>query len=636
MTSTEHPTTPSNEFSDLVRTAVSRRAVLTGGMATAVAAFFGGGVGSLLTASPSAAEHPVLVPGLIGFTPIAPSIDDAVVVPPGYAAQVLYRWGDSIQGPGTGPEFKLDASNTAAEQAQQAGTGHDGIEFFPLPGVGGSQRGLLVLNHEFAESFLLFADGDVPWTADKTAKSQAAHGVSVIEVRLDGGQWTVVPSTNARRITASTPMTVAGPAAGHALLQTSADVTGRSVLGTVNNCAVGRTPWSTYLTCEENFNAYFGSSSTTVIPSALMKRYGIGKNGFGPDWWKTDTRFDIAMEPNESNRFGWVVEIDPFDPTSTPVKRTALGRLKHENALFTESRNGRAVVYTGDDERGEFIYKFVSARPWRDAIAAGTSPLDEGVLYAARFENGKVAGDGKGIGKWLPLVQGQGTLTAANGWPDQATVLVNARAAATAMGATRMDRPEWFAVDPNEDTLYCTLTNNTNRGTSYPTDDANPRATNRYGHIIRWDEKRGDHATTLPFEWDLFVLAGDPAQPAHGATAGIDAFGSPDGLGFDGDSRLWIQTDGTQPIICNNQMLAADPGTGDIRRFLVGPKGCEITGLSFTPDQRTAFINIQHPGEDGTVANPRLQSNWPDFQPDGRPRDATVVIRRVDGGVIGT
>jgi secreted PhoX family phosphatase len=406
------------------------------------------------------------------------------------------------------------------------------------------------------------------------------------------------------------------------------------VRGTANNCAVGKTPWGTFLTCEENYSSYFGTAAPGFAPTALMQAYGFAADGFGPDWWRTDARFDLAAEPNESNRFGWVVEFDPFDPGGKPVKRTALGRVKHENALVTESRDGRVVVYTGDDERGEFLYKFVGKRPWRDARRRRHDPLDEGTLYVARFDNGPVTGDGMGLGTWLPLVHGQPGLTSADGFADQAEVLVKTRLAARAVGATRMDRPEWVARDPKTGTVYLTLTNNSQRGSAYPTDDANPRTNNTWGHIIRWRERKGDHGATT-FEWDIFVLAGDPAQ-AHGATPGIDAFGSPDGVRFDDFGRLWIQTDGSQPIACNNQMLVADPDTGSVKRFLVGPRGCEITGLAFTPDHRTAFVNIQHPGEGGSVADPRSQSNWPDFDPNGRPRDATIAIRRSDGGIVGT
>jgi secreted PhoX family phosphatase len=315
-----------------------------------------------------------------------------------------------------------------------------------------------------------------------------------------------------------------------------------------------------------------------------------------------------------------VVEIDPSDPTSTPKKRTALGRLKHENAAFTEASDGRAVVYTGDDERFQKLYKFVSARPWRKMLKMGKSPLDEGTLFVARF-------DSDGAGVWLPLVAGS-----VAGYDDLPTMLVDTRGAAAAAGATPMDRPEWVAVHPTIAGLaYATFTNNTARTT---TDPANPRIENRFGHIIRWKNSGGDHGADS-FTWSMFALAGAGLGTGDGSTiAPGDAFGSPDGLAFDRSGLLWIQTDGSQPIACNNQMLAADPATGDLRRFLVGPAGCEITGWTTTDDGRTVFVNIQHPGENAAYGSPAAQSNWPDFA--GRPRSATVAIRRANGGLVGT
>ena len=548
----------------------------------------------------------------LGFRAVAPRVDDRLTVPEGYLAEVLIPWGDPIQP--DGPAFEFDASNTAAEQAQQFGTGHDGMTFFPM----GKRRGLLVVNHEAIDS----AVGLFPTAADYTKratvrKAQNAHGVSVCELELRRGSWTLVRSANARRITANTPMELTGPAAGHPLLRTAADQSGTRVLGTVNNCANGETPWGTYLTCEENFNRYFGSKQI-FTPTPLMTRYGVG-SGDNP-WWLADDRFDLAINPNEPNRFGWVVEINPNDPRSTPKKRTALGRLKHENASFAEADDGRAVVYTGDDERFQFLYKYVSSRPWR-RVARGRSPLDQGTLYVARF-------DSDGTGVWLRLVPGT-----VPGYRSLAEILIDTRGAAAAVGATPMDRPEWVATHPREPGVaYGTFTNNTSRTT---TDAANPRANNTFGHILRWQNTDGDHGATT-FIWSAFALAGAGLGSGDGSTISPgDAFGSPDGLAFDEDGRLWIQTDGSQPIACNNQMLAADPVTGDLRRFLVGPPGCEITGWTMTRDQETLFVNVQHPGETASdPTNPASQSNWPDYR--GRPRSATVAIRRADGGKVGT
>jgi secreted PhoX family phosphatase len=589
---------------------------------------------------------------LFSFQGVPVSKDDTVVVPPGYTTEVLFAWGDPVS---TGPAFKADASNTAAEQAQQAGMHHDGIHFFPLPlGSQASTRGLLAINHEYTDDGLLHVGGMEPWSAEKVAKSQAAHGVSVIEIALTAGRWTVVrPSQYARRITAQTPMRFTGPAAGHALLKTAADPTGNVVLGTINNCANGATPWGTYLTCEENFNGYFVNPGEEVegVADSDQKlriltgqsRYGITRTGSGYRWHEHDQRFDAARHPHEPHRFGWIVEIDPSDPRREPVKHTALGRCKHEGAMVTLSADNHVVVYMGDDERGEYIYKFVSEGTYTPTDrAANLRLLEHGTLYVARF-----TADGQG--EWLALVHGQHGLDAAAGFPSQAEIVVQARAAADKVGATRMDRPEWIAVHPTTREVYCTLTNNSNRGTDKgpAVDPANPRARNVYGHIIRWREQDSDPQASR-FHWDVFVLCGDPAMAEtdkHGTIKG-DIFGSPDGLWFDARGVLWIQTDistsvlnkGDYANIGNNQMLAADPATGEMRRFLTGPNGGEITGVVTTPDGTSMFINIQHPGETASERSdpnkPMAISAWPDGQ--GRPRSATVVIRKTDGGVVGT
>jgi secreted PhoX family phosphatase len=580
---------------------------------------------------------------LLGFKGVPVSQADAVSVPPGYRVQVIYAWGDATGVAGSPPPaFKWDATNTAAEQALQGGMHNDAVEYFPLPqGSRNSSRALLAINHEYTDDGMLHADGMKTWNAAKVAKSQAAHGVSVIEIAREGNAWSVVrPSRYARRITPATPVAVSGPAAGHALMRTKADPEGRRVLGTLNNCAAGITPWGTYLACEENFHGYFGNGGYT----AAQSRYGLSADGFGYRWHEHDKRFDALEEPNESNRFGWVVEIDPYDPASTPVKRTALGRIKHEGAMTTLAKDGRVVVYMGDDERFEYIYKFVSRDRYvpGDRAAARTL-LDSGTLYVARF-------DADGRGAWLPLVAGQGPLTVANGFPTQAEVCIQTRRAADLAGATKMDRPEWIAVHPRTGEVYCTLTNNSLRAAARQagTDAANPRPANTFGHIIRWREAGGD-ATAAAFEWDIFALAGDPqsSDPAKRGNVKGDPFGSPDGLWFDPRGVLWIQTDvstsalnkGDYERLGNNMMLAADPRSGEVRRFLVGPAGCEITGCTMTPDMRAMFISIQHPGEPASERSdpdkPRAVSNWPDFRADGRPRSATIVIAREDGGVIG-
>ncbi len=534
----------------------------------------------------------------IGFKAVPASAVDAVVVPEGYVTQVLAPWGEPVGIAGAAmPAWRDDAGNTAEEQALQMGMHHDGMHFFALDG---SRRGLLVMNHEYTDDGLLHPDGMRSWTADKVRKAQAAHGISVIEIVFDAGQWRVVrPSPWARRITAQTPFALGGPAAGHRLMRTAADPAGQRVLGTFNNCAAGKTPWGTYLAGEENFRFYFSGGERI---DADQSRWGMVKAGFFR-WAEHDDRFDATKHPHEFHRFGWIVEIDPMDPTATPVKRTAMGRAAHEGAWVATTRDGRAVVYSGEDSRFEYIYKFVS----RDRIAP-----------------------------------------AGNGFADQGEVVIKARQASDALGATKMDRPEWLAIDQAAGEVYCTLTNNNARGTGNNpgVDAANPRANNVMGQIIRWKETGDFDATTL--RWNHLLLAGDPANARPEAKGNIrgDIFACPDGLMLDARGVLWIQTDaaayemrkGELQNIGNNQMLACDPATGEVRRFLTGPVNCELTGSTMAPDGRTLFVNIQHPGETPSersdAAEPAKFSNWPDAG--RRPRSATVVIRRADGGLVGT
>ncbi len=634
-------------FSEVMDARISRRSLFKIGglgLTAGIAAMF---PSNLFAASEQTAEVvKAAAAGNVTFKPVPYSVLDTVIVPEGYKAVAFYKWGDPVGLEGNSPEFKKDGSNTADEQAAQAGMNHDGMAYFPLgEGDERSRRGLLAMNHEYVDNGLLFTDGDANWSADKVLKSQNAMGISVVEVaKNQDGEWEVVrPSQYARRITPHTPMTVSGPAKGHKRFITEADPTGSQVLGTMQNCANGETPWGTYLTCEENWADIFVKEGEQ---NPLEKRYGLADADESYRWVEFDDRFNVNKNPNEVNRFGWVVEIDPEDPTSTPVKHTGLGRFKHEGAKLVVGPDQRVAVYMGDDQRFEYIYKFVSNGKYDPAKGKKNSELlTDGTLYVARF-------DDNGKGEWLPLVFGQNGLTAENGFNDQGDIVINARGAADVVGATKMDRPEWIAADPkNPGSIYCTLTNNSNRGKAgYPgADAANPRDNNLFGHIIHWQEANQD-VTSPNFEWDILALAGSDQteDPNLKAQNKGDAFGSPDGLEFDNNGILWVQTDVSSSTINqkayegmgNNQMLAVDPADGHFKRFLVGPNRSEVTGIAFTPDNKTMFINIQHPGEpdSGTTnpATPLALSTWPDGPKAGRPRAATVVIQRIDGGVIGS
>ncbi|WP_323029364.1 PhoX family phosphatase [Castellaniella defragrans] len=657
----------------------ARRRFLKGSLGLGAVGFLGG----LLPAMRAAAQPAQgAAAATLGFTAVPMSTEDAVVVPEGYAHAVIKRWGDPLKA--GAPAFKGDASDDSAAQEAQVGYNHDGMHFFPIDGKdgvsGSSTEGLLVTNHEYVTPHYFFPRGVQPggagWNRDWIRKAQHAQGVSVTHIRLDAqGQWRLVEdSPYNRSIHANTPIRMAGPAAGHALLRTRADPGGTDALGTFGNCGNGWTPWNTYLTCEENFTDYFGigalSDDAADYPDESyrqhMLRYKGGGKASDPEYrWDThDARFDWTREPNEYNRHGWIVEIDPFDPAAAPRKLTALGRFKHENAALTLAGDGRVVIYMGDDQRSEYLYKFVSENAYRPGDAAHNRQLlERGTLHAARFEAGA---DGAGIGRWIPLtldtrgLDGRRLGELFN--ENLGELLIKTRQAADAVGATPMDRPEWVAINPRTREAYVTLTNNSDRGSGkarwpggpkHPgTDAANPRDKNLYGQIVRWREDT-DAAGSLAFKWDIFVLAGNPTRYGEGdprrGSANVTAentFNSPDGLGFDAQGRLWILTDGNYGNggdyagQGNNQMLVADPASGELRRFLTGPKGCEVTGIAWTPDQRFVFVNIQHPGEgpdlDAAQAEPLSASTWPDGPRATRPRPATVVIWKKDGGVVGS
>lgn len=644
---------PGHALADLVRSPARRGVVRTAGSLAALLALIGRGAASAIPrASRPAAAAAAAAAGataaraagapLLGFAGVPASTDDTLVVPRGYRWSVLVAWGDPVgiaRPDGYMPQFAPDASNGAEDQELQAGMHHDGMHYFPIDVAGAatsaptsersSRHGLLAINHEYFDFGYLIPQ-DANWSAlQRVRKAQAAVGVSIVEVALLGGRWQVIrPSRHARRIHANTPMLFYGPAAGHPAMRTARDPDGRTGLGTVGNCAYGATPWGTYLSCEEGCYAFFQARSRATDDE---KRMGYGRFDYAR-WGAADPRFGSQREPNETNHFDWVVEIDPFEPGAPPVKRTALGRMHHECATCAVCQDGRIAVYLSDDDRNEYLYKFVSARPWnpRDR-AANRDLLDEGTLYVARF-------DADGSGRWLELAPGRNGLTARKGFATPADVCLRTRAAADIAGATPLDRPEWVAVDPTRaGRLMASLTNNHARRHDPRTPGANavnPRAPNPHGHLLRWTEAGGDHAATR-FEWQVFVLAGDPEDPdpvRHGSQRG-DAFSSPDGLLIDARGVVWVQTDATgaldAKVYGNNAMLALDPRTREARRFLTGPRGCEISGAVLTPDGRTMFVNVMHPGE-------ATRSNWPAGTAGARPRSATVAIRKDDGGVIGT
>jgi len=583
------------------------------------------------------------------FRELSSAPTDRAEVAEGYSAEVLVRWGDPVVA--DAPAFDPQAQNAAA-QARQFGYNNDYLGYFPMPGAAdGSRHGLLCVNHEYTNEELMFPglgrqDAAGPlgrekafaaMTADIAAVEMMAHGGSVLEVRREGDRWSVVAGSRyARRITAETPMAITGPAAGHPRLQTNADPTGRRVLGMLNNCAGGRTPWGTWLTCEENINGYFSGRLPEGHPEAANYRR-MGIPGRWLNWGDYADRFNLEKEPNEANRFGWVVEIDPFDPASTPKKRTALGRFKHEGAAGITARDGRYVLYSGDDERFDHVYRFVTEGRVTGDRARDADLLDAGTLSVARY-------NADGTGDWLPLVFGTGPLTPANGFHSQADVVIEARRAADLLGATRMDRPEDVEANPATDKVYVMLTNNSRRKED-EVDAANPRGDNRFGHIIEMLPDNRDH-TAARFSWDILVRCGDPAVATVGATFNARTsqdgwFGMPDNCAIDADGRLWISTDGNSPTATGRNdgvwaMETEGEARGTSKLFFKCPFGAELCGPEFTPDGETFFVAIQHPGEGRGSTFEQPLTRWPDFAPGMPPRPSVVAITRKGGGRIGS
>jgi secreted PhoX family phosphatase len=627
---------PSIETSmgELIERRLGRRAAVWGFLGVGAAATLVQGLpGGAALAQPAG-------PSSLAFPEVPHGLDKTHHVPEGYEAHVLIRWGDPVVA--GAPAFD-PANLTAAAQEKQFGYNCDFVGLHALPaGSATGDRFLMVVNHEYTDPGLMFAGLGAGRSVNlKASKPQvevemAAHGGSVIEIVRDGAAWKVVPDSKyARRITANTPIDVAGPAAGHDKLKTSADPTGRKVLGMLNNCAGGETPWGTWLTAEENFNGYFGGDAEKMPDARAYKRYGISKATWYA-WAQHIDRFNVEKEPNEPNRFGWIVEIDPYDPNSTPIKRTALGRFKHEGCHHALAKDGRVVIYMGDDERFDYVYKFVTAKPWnRQDRAANRGLLDDGTLYVARFaDDGKV--------EWLALIHGQGPLTAENGFASQADVLINARLAADLLKPTPMDRPEDIEANPVTGRVYVMLTNNTRR-TEQQINRANPMARNAHGHVIEIAPKDGDHAATEA-AWSIFIVGGrpgiDPGARYHRATSENGWLSCVDNCTFDSKGRIWIATDGAPTAAgIADGLYGADTvgyGKGLTRCFFQAPTGAEVCGPILTPDDGTLFLAIQHPGEDAGSTFEKPSTRWPDFKDGMPPRPSVIAITKKGGGPIGS
>lgn len=626
---------PNDTLQEVFQRRYSRREMLRSALVAGTTVVIGK---TILDGSIAEAARPTRPGSPLGFNPISLTKADAVVLPEGYQSQVLVRWGDSIF---SGKADLNWANQTAATQSGQFGYNCDFNGYFPLPNpkTNNPNRAVLCVNHEYTDPSLMFPGyvAGAP-TRNQVDAELAAHGMSFVEIHRRGqDRWDLVKSSGLnRRITGETLMQITGPARGNVHMRTKEEPTGTTIRGTLNNCAGGKTPWGTVLTCEENFNQYFANRLS--IPAgpvqAAHTRYGLPGGASERRWETMHDRFDMAKEPNEPFRFGWVVEIDPYDPNSVPKKRTAMGRFKHEGATCVVAKGGEVVVYSGDDERFDYVYKFVTeGRFDPDYRVANMDLLDSGTLYAAKFND-------DGTGEWLPLVYGTGPLTPANGFNNQGDVVINTRRAGDLVGATKMDRPEDIETNPTTGKVYSLMTNNTNRGVGANpgVNAANPRERNRWGHVIEQTETNGDHAATT-FTWEIFLLCGDPADPAYETYYGgfdpnlVSPIAAPDNLVFDNDGICWIATDGMQNALPGNDGIFAVPTEGPergyARQFMSCPFQGEICGPEFNPDNTALFVGIQHPGEGGTMSAPL--STWPDG-PGTIPRPSVIVITKTGPG----
>ncbi|MGP3926866.1 PhoX family protein [Streptomyces sp. 8N616] len=638
-------------FGDVVQQSLSRRGMLKGGAVLAIGATTAGAA-TVAAANPSSLPPmgPLLPPGL-RFEPVPPNTTDAVTLPPGYEQQIVLRWGDPLLV--GAPRF--DARRQTAEaQAGQFGYNVDYLALLESPGR--YQQLVLVANHEYTSEQIMFYGYDpANPTREQVEVAWAAHGMSVVAVRAERGSGRIHPLRGDvlnRRITATTPIEFTGPAAGSALLKTSADPTGRTVLGTLNNCGGGVTPWGTVLSGEENVNQYFANARAVTDPLSARRlaRYGLPTGASERKWERFDDRFDISKEPNEVNRFGWVVEIDPYDPESVPRKRTALGRFKHEAAEPRLTRDGRVALYMGDDERFDYLYKYVSTHAYKKGTGHAAREhnlrlLDEGTLYVARFTGdspgGEIDGSGglpddgafDGSGEWIPLATGS---TSHVPGMTAEEVCVFTRLAADKAGATKMDRPEDVEPHPRTGRVYVALTNNKDRGAAGKAgaDEANPRNGNKHGHVLELDERNSD-AASRSFRWRLMLVCGDPDDPST-YFAGFDKeqvspVSCPDNIAFDEGGNLWIATDGN--ALGSADGLFAVPVTGEhrghVRQFLTVPRGAETCGPVITGER--ILIAAQHPGEVDGASAEKPASAWPDG-PGTIPRPSIVSVWAERGG----
>ncbi|MEG3637916.1 PhoX family protein [Magnetococcus sp. PR-3] len=640
---------PSTPLNQIIQSRLSRRDLLKGSVAGGSIIAMSGLPGLAWSQGEARDTTELSDPTSFSFTRIGDEVTQGVQIADGYTVQPLLKWGDPLFP--HSPVF--DPTNQTPEaQLTQFGYNNDFVEFMPLPlGSDNANHGLLCVNHEYTSTPAMFPlhqrhNRDPKVLARLVGVEMAAQGHSIVEIRREqpGSSWEVLRDSryNRRISTLQTAIEISGPAAGDEQMKTAQDPTGKLCIGTMSNCSGGVTPWGTLLLGEENFNYNFsGEPEKTEDPSRYLEM-GI-RSGYGNRWYMVDPRFNINRTPNESNRFGWVVEVDPYNPDAPPIKRTALGRFKHEAATCATLPDGRLAIYSGDDSRHEFLYRFVTRDAWNPQDrSANKALLDHGILSVAKFEE-------DGSLTWLPLIQGDLGLTPENGFKTQADVLIRTRKAARQVGATPMDRPEDVQPHPKSGKVYVALTNNTHRRKK-KADGANPRGPNYYGHILELTppDQNGqpDHGSDH-FQWNILLMGGPFNKKAKSQyNAYTEKFGNwlaaPDNFAFDGEGRLWIATDqGSQQHRRKHAdgLYACDlegPGRALTKRFLGCPVGAELCGPAFTPDDTTLFVSIQHPGEKRGATYENPLTRWPDFEEALPPRPSVIAIQHKDKKKIGS